>query len=1115
MIRTMPRQWTNLHCHTTYSMLDGYGKAGEYAKRARELGMPALAITDHGSLHGLLDFREACISEGVKPLLGCEVYVARKTRHDRDDEERATSKAADELGQQHGPYHLTVLARNETGYRNLIRMNSRSYLEGYYQYPRTDRELLAEHGDGLMIMSGCLNGPVSQALMRGDEAGAFEMAAFLRDCVGAEYFGVEVMDHGIPEEKDAMKGAIEIARKLNAPLVPTGDSHYVHAHDAEIHDTMLCVSTRATVDQVDRFKFNGPHYYLMSYEEMASQFPEEWLANTMMFADKVDLDLQFGELYFPDYPLPVGEELSPYLERLVWEGMRRRYGDPVPEEQRARAQHELEVVRRMGFEGYFLVVWDLVNFARQQGIRVGPGRGSAAGSILSYALGITGLDPLRFNLLFERFLVEGRKSMPDIDLDFDDRYRDQVVNYAKAKYGDERVAHICTFHTVGARQAIRDAGRVLGFDYNTVDKLAKMVPEPVQGVSPPLEEALRATEMSREYGKGGSAKAIIDTAMGLEGLIRQPGIHAAGIVISKSPTTDFVPVMQKGEGKPVITQWDMDWVEHCGQLKVDFLGLRNMGVIDMAIHTIADRHGVTLDPDKLPLDDEPTYKMLCDGHSQGVFQLESIGMRELMLGMQPNCIEDLMALVSLFRPGPLGSNLDRMYIRRKHGKQEVTYDHPALEPVLADTQGVLLYQEQILAAARELAGFTAAEADDLRKAIGKKQLDKIGTFRQAFVDGCLRRGDVPHAVADKIYSDIEYFGGYGFNASHAASYALIAYWTAWLKCHYPPEYMAALLSSVQDDRDRTIRYLRETRRLGIRVRPPNVDLSEHNFRVLSEDEILFGLMSIGGVGKATADKLIAARDTSRPYVNIWDFLRRCPAELLDKGTIERFICTGALDHLVPRELERPLSRTRKAELLELERKYLRSYVSEHPLGASWEFVAPQVTSTVEALDLLPAGERITLAGVISAIEVRRTKRGTTMYTFGMEDLTGRVEVIVFNKDAERLMASDLQDGEILFINGRLAKEGDDEHSVNKIFFEGYRRPNLPEDVGGPPIRLRVAEVTDDLIDRLAAIIAESPGDSPVYLEFLEKGQIVIFRFKSYVSYEVEHLLKDVLRDQSV
>ena len=764
----MSRNYVNLHSHTSYSMLDGLGSVDAYMERAAELGMPALAQTDHGNLYGWLDFYEAGKKHGVKSVLGIEAYLARKTRFDRDEEE-STGPATSEF-EQRGPYHITLLAHNKTGYQNLIKMSSESFLTGFYRYPRMDLDLFAEYSEGITALSGCLNGPLNQALMAGDTDLALRKAGELQDIFGKDRFFIEVMNHGIQEELDVLPDLVDIAGKIGAKIIPTQDSHYVRKEDSDAHDLLLCVATNARVDEEKRFRFMEEEFFLRNYEEMLDRFGEpQWLKNTLDVAESVELDLEFGELHFPDPHLPENVELEDYFTQQVWEGIKYRYGDNPSDAVRARTEHEMRVIKEMGFPGYFIVVADIMEFCRNAGIMVGPGRGSAAASIVSYAMQITQIEPLEYDLPFERFLVEGRMSPPDIDIDIDDRRRGEVIEYVRDKYGEDRVAHIGTFSQTGAKQAIRDAARVMNYEYSKGDEVAKLVPDPVLGVNKSVEESLATPDMRKAYSEDADTKKIIDGARGIEGVFRQTGIHAAGVVISKGPIVDYVPVMQRankdGSRTPVTTQWDMERVEQCGQLKVDFLGLRNLGVLDLCIQNIEERTGEKIDIYSVPLDDPDTYQMLKEGRAIGVFQVEGQGIREMMISLQPENIRDLMALISLYRPGPMGSGMDKLFIARKHGRNiDMRQPHPILDELLHKTYGIMLYQEDILTVAREIAGFSPLEADTLRKATGKKKFDVMEKLRARFIEGSVSTGKVKSRDAEAIFGDIEYFGGYGFNS---------------------------------------------------------------------------------------------------------------------------------------------------------------------------------------------------------------------------------------------------------------------------------------------------------------------------------------------------------------
>lgn len=1057
--------------------------------------MSALGITEHGNVHGWLEFYDACKAVGIKPILGMEAYQARKTRHDRDDEERA-GRAADEW-EQRGPHHLTLLAKNETGYKNIIKLSSRAFLEGYYVKPRLDFELLQDHGEGVIILSGCLSGKIQQAFMRGDPAAAYAAADAYQQAVGKENFYIEIMRHGLPEEERMLPLLIKMAKDLGVPLVPTGDCHYVHKNDAMAHDHMLCVSTNATIEDENRFKFFNDQFYLKSYDEMAKLFEPEWLENTMQIAEQVELDLQFGEMYFPEFPLPPDRDVNEYLTELVWDGVKQRYPDwEQREDVKARVDHELGVVARMGFQSYFLVVSDLVRWAKANGIRVGWGRGSAAGSILSYVLEITNLDPLRFGLLFERFLVEGRKSMPDIDLDFDDARRQEVIDYARSRYGDDRVAHIATFTKVGARTAIKDAARVLGYPFSEGDRLSKMLPAPVLGISKSIDESLQLPELRKEYEANEDARKIIDTARGLEGLVRQTGLHAAGVVIARSDLMDYIPVMRTqtkdGKAGPIITQWDMVGAERVGLLKIDFLGLRNLRVIDKTLEMVKTRRNIEVDIyDGLDIDDAATYEALRNGASMGVFQLESEGMRKMMLALQPSQIEDIMALVSLYRPGPLGSGMDQQYIARKHGREPVRYAHPKLAAALESSHGIMLYQEDVLAVARELAGFSVGEADDLRKVIGKKLMDQISKYRSKFVEGAKQTSGVTDAVANRIYSEIEYFGGYGFNRAHAASYAMVSFVTAYLKVHFPAEYMAALLSSVVDKPDRAARYLSECRQMGITVNPPSVNESIADFRVLNDEAILYGLSMISGIGDS---KLQALLDRSARFRTVYDWLRTCNVDALDKRTLEHLMGSGALDELVGEQPDQVVLRSDRMAVLAREREELGLYITEHPLVGVWHLVEPMVNASVTGLDDLFDGNTVALAGVIVEMVKKNTRRGDVMYRLQLEDLSGVVEVLMFPKQAAE-WGEQINPGDIVIVEGRLTKEGDEDNSVNKIILSNILVPDLPEHGAGEPIYLELAEHNSVILKSIRQIIEDNPGDSPVYIRVKSHPHLLVFRFQ--------------------
>ena len=1105
------KTWTNLHNHTVFSMLDGHGSVDKYMDKAKSMGMVGLATTDHGNIHSWLDFYDAGVANGVKPILGSEFYQARKTRFDRDEEER--SGPAKNEWDQRGPYHITILAKNNTGYHNIIKMSSRSFLEGYYVKPRIDHDLISEHSDGIIVLSGCLNGEVAQALLRGDYKFALDSAAKMQDIVGKENYFIEIQNHGLAEQIKITNDLIRIADSIGAKIVPTGDCHYVHQADARAHDIMLCVSTNSTVHTENRFSFNGDNFYLKSYDEMSETFSADWLENTLHVSDMIETDLKFGELYFPNFPIPTQETSIEYFERLAWDGLKKRYGSDLPQHIVDRANHELKVVKEMGFPEYFLVVSDLVQWAKNNDVRVGWGRGSAAGSILSYAFNITNLDPLRFGLMFERFLVEGRKSMPDIDLDFDDRYRDKVIEYARTKYGNDKVAHICTFNKTGARQSIRDSARALGYDFAAGDKVSKLVPAPVLGISKNLSECMDVPEFAEMYKKDADSKEIIDTAFGLEGLVRQTGMHAAGIVISRESLTEYLPIMRKGVDNPIITQWDMGRVEQCGLLKIDFLGLRNLGVIDQCVKLVKKHRNIDLVVDDIPLDDKLTYNELCRGNAIGVFQLESSGMRELMVQLQPQNIEDIMALISLYRPGPMGSGMDKLYIDRKHGRSRIEYEHEKLEEVLGPSLGIMLYQEDVLGVARELAGFSSGEADDLRKAIGKKQMDKISLFREKFVKGCVNTSALHEDKANKIYSDIEYFGGYGFNRAHAASYAMISYITAYLKTNFTAEYMAALLTSVAGNKDKLAVYLSDCRKLGLQVMPPSINTSTEDFTVIDDTTIVFGLAAINGIGYAVSEAILSARDVNKPYVSMHDFIRRTNTAVLKKSTLEHLAAGGAFDELIHQTLDQDFGRGTELSILEKEKEELGIYVSKNPVDGIWDLLSGNITHEIVELNDVSPGSRVTVSGIISSFKKIMTKKGSRMYKFNVQDISSDIEVIVFPREAKNYDEDFFSNGEVVNLVGTLNKEGDEENSSNKIVLNSCEIVDLSDFAGGRPIYLKTNKmVSDKILNHINAIIEKQSGGSYVFLQVQEDNKKINFKFNKTTSITVKDTLEELIKE---
>ncbi|QIA26401.1 DNA polymerase III subunit alpha [Thermaerobacter sp. PB12/4term] len=913
--------FVHLHVHSEYSLLDGAARVGELAARAAELGMPALALTDHGVMYGAIDFYKACKKHGIKPIIGCELYLARRTRHDREPK----------LDDQ--PYHLLALAQNETGYRNLIRIVSRAYAEGFYYKPRADRELLAQYSEGLIVTSGCIGSEIPRLLLEGREEEALQAVRWYLEVFGDRFY-FEIQDHGLPEERRAYARILELARRFDVPVVATNDVHYLNRDDAAAHEVLLCIQTGKTLDDPNRMRFEGPEFYLKTPEEMAALFRDvpEALANTVKLAERCQLEFEFGRFLLPHYEVPEGHDAASYLRYLCESKLPERYPN-AGSEVRDRLNHELEVITRMGYPAYFLIVWDFVDYARRNGIAVGPGRGSAAGSLVAYVLGITDIDPLRYNLLFERFLNPERVTMPDIDIDFDDHRRDEVIEYVVRKYGRDRVAQIITFGRMLARAVIRDVGRVMGLPYGEVDKIAKMVPAQL-GIT--LDQALESSpELKQAYDQQPVVRQLVDMARKLEGMPRHASVHAAGVVIGRDPLMEHVPLQRMQDGSTV-TQFPMTTLEELGLLKMDFLGLRTLHVIqetEQIIHQTGARDVLAEEPGPagtggpagpggagggpggngtaarrafrvrdIPLDDAATFEAMSRGDTAAMFQVESSGFTQMLRSLKPSSIEDLIAAVALFRPGPLGSGMVDDFIKRKHGQVPVEYPHPWLEPILKETYGTIVYQEQVMQIASVMAGFTLGEADLLRRAMGKKKPEEMQKQREKFLAGAAAKG-IDAELAGRIFDLMEYFAGYGFNKSHSAAYGYLAYVTAYLKTHYPAPYMAATLSSVMSNSDRVAEYIAECRRLGIPVLPPDVNQSEARFTVVPDpgapggQAIRFGLAAVKNVGFGAIESIVAARQKGGPFRSLDDFCRRVDLRQVNRRALESLIKAGAFDSL--------------------------------------------------------------------------------------------------------------------------------------------------------------------------------------------------------------------------
>jgi DNA polymerase III subunit alpha len=1148
----VPDSFVHLHQHTEYSMLDGAARIGDVVAAAVRDGQPAMGITDHGNMYGILDFYKACNAQGVKPIIGTEAYMAHDSRAERPPRRGKVDDSGGEVdGGKKLYYHLTLLAEDNTGYKNLIQLASRAYLEGYYYKPRIDWDLLEQHHDGVIATTGCLGGHVLQSLMNQGFDAALEKAARLQDIFGRDHLFVEIQDHGIPEQRRTNPQLLEIARRIGAPLLATNDSHYVNQGDAVAHDALLCVQTGSLMSDPDRFKFHGDHHYLKSAAEMRSLFGEVPSAcdNSLWIAERCDVEIEFGKPQLPNFPLPEGfTDDASYLEHLTFAGARERWGDQLPDEVVERLAYELKVIGDMGFSSYFLIVWDLIRHAKDSDIRVGPGRGSAAGCAVAYCLRITDLDPIRYDLLFERFLNPSRISMPDIDMDFDSRYRDEMIRYAAERYGRDRVAQIVTFSTIKARAAVRDAARVLGKPYIVGDKVAKAMPPLIMGRDTPLYACLErnqkfedgfkmAAELRDMYATDPDAKEVIDVARGLEGLRRQDGIHAAAVVITKEPLTEYLPIQRKPESgqdpedAPVVTQYEMNGVESLGLLKMDFLGLRNLDVITDTLQLIRSTRGVEVDIDAVPLDDEPTYELLRRAETIGVFQLEGAAMRALIRSLAPTEFEDVAALVALYRPGPMAANMHTDYADRKNGRQEVAYLHPDAEEILGDTYGLCIYQEGIMRLAQKFAGYSLAEADNLRKACGKKVRELIAKEREKFVDGCERTG-YGADLGTAWFDIIEPFADYAFNKSHSYGYGYVAYQTAYLKANYPAEYLSALLTSVKANLDKAAVYLAECRALGIEVIVPDVNRSASDFTPVVDlgpgsdsatvapggSRILFGLSAVRNVGEGLVEHIVAERDANGPYEDFYDFCQRVNTGVLNKKTVESLVKAGAFDSMKhPRQgllsvyeqiIDATVARRREYEMgvmslfgelqdgpsfderipipdvefdkkqrLTFEKEMLGLYVSDHPLLGAERAMQRKVDCTLVELGECDDGAQRTVGGVITNLQRKWTKKGDLMAVFMLEDLQGSVECMVFPKTMAAI-GHLLADDAVVLVTGRVDKRDD-----TPKFIPREITPFEPLSDETPPLRLKLsaAQLTDETVDRLKELFADFRGESEVFI----------------------------------
>ncbi|HJI43085.1 MAG TPA: DNA polymerase III subunit alpha [Veillonellaceae bacterium] len=1118
--------FVHLHSHTEYSLFDGISRIGELVSHVKEMGQTALAITDHGVMYGAIYLYKECIKQGIKPIIGCEIYVTRGSRFDK------SGNGKEKLA------HLILLAENNEGYQNLIKICSKAWTEGYYHRPRADHELLEKYHEGLIVTSACVGGEVPQAILNGDMDEARKVIEFYINTFGKDNYFLEIQNHGLPEEAAVRPVLASLAKEYGLGLVATNDFHYTKKEDARSQEIKLCISTGKTLDDPYHFHFANDEFYCKSGDEMRAilgNFPGA-IENTRVIADRCNVELTFGEHKLPSFDVPEGETAASYLRKLCEKALPERYAI-VTDKERSRMDYELGVIDKMGFSDYFLIVMDFIHYAKSHGIPIGPGRGSAAGSIVSYLLHITEVDPLRFDLLFERFLNPARVSMPDIDTDLCYRRRGEVIEYLARKYGSDQVAQIITFGTLAARAVIRDVGRVTNMPLREVDRIAKMVPV---GPGVTLKKTMEGSREFRDlYDSDTTVHCLIDHCLDLEGISRNSGTHAAGVVICSKPVEEYVPIQLTQDGF-IQTQYEKDQVEQLGLLKMDLLGLRNLTVIHDALEMIRENRGIDLDINKIPSEDEETCKMLCDGDTIGVFQSESSGFTSLLMQLHPERFEDLIPMVALYRPGPLGSGMAEDFIKRKHGKIPVEYPHPSLEPILKETYGVILYQEQVMQIASVMGGFSLGQADMLRRAMGHKEPEILQQNRETFVDGAVANG-VDDRTANYVFDLMVHFAGYGFNKSHSVCYGWIAWQTAYLKAHYRPEFMAAMMTCYNGDRDKVSRYISDTRRAGVVIAAPDVNLSEAYFSVKG-DKILFGLDGIQNVGEGAVRSIIEARKQGGPFKSLSDFVERADNRGLNSRACESLIRCGALDSLganrsqllaaLPEALGDAQSiRNERAsgqlnlfggeetpetivypdlpdmdpkEKIEWERKLLGFYVSGHPLDSYKEQLkacTPLYHLTAEGNQY--DGRMVTIGGTISRIKGTMTKKGQPMGYVTIEDYDGEVETVVFPSVWETVRPILAEDAAVA-IRGRVqANERDVRVLAEEIIPLDKLRASAPSPAGVLHLYIDAAHDSNEVSQRLAGLFQKHHGKTPVIMHMMRTGQEIHAARKFYVNYSSE------------
>ena len=1141
--------FVHLHVHTEYSMLDGAARVGDLVAEVARQEMPAIAMTDHGNVFGAFDFYKQANKVGVKPIIGIEAYVAPESRFEKKRVKWADGGEDDVSGG--GAYtHMTILAENNQGLANLFRLSSLASLEGYYYKPRMDRELLSQYSSGLIATTGCPGGEIQTRLRMGAYKEAVRAASELRDIFGKENFFLELMDHGIDVETRVKTDLLKLGKELGLPLLATNDLHYTFNTDAPSHEALLCVQSGSTLADPKRFKFENDEFYLKTPAQMRELFKElpEACDNTLLIAQRCDVKLREGENLLPQFTVPEGESEDSWLVKESERGLKWRLGENVPQEYKERLSYELGVMEKMGFPGYFLVVADLVAHAKKVGIRVGPGRGSAAGSLVAYALGITGLDPLVHGLLFERFLNPERISMPDIDLDFDERRRSEMIRYATEKYGEDRVAQIITYGTIKSKQALKDSTRVLGYPYVIGEKLTKALPPSVMGkdislsgiFDPKDERYSEAGEFRTLYDTEPDSKRVVDTARGLEGLKRQWGVHAAGVILSREPLLDVIPIHRREADGAIITQFDMGACESIGLLKMDFLGLRNLSVLDDCLLNIKANQGIDVVLEDLSLDDLKTYQLLSRGDTLGVFQLDGGPMRALLRALSPDSFQDISAVIALYRPGPMGENAHNNYADRKNGRKPVEPIHPELhkplDKILGDTYGLIVYQEQVMAIAQKVAGFSLGRADLLRKAMGKKNKEILDKEYVPFEAGMKENGFSGAAIS-RLWEVLIPFSDYAFNRAHSAGYGMVSYWTAYLKANFPTEYMAALLTSVRDDKDKSALYLSECRRMGIQVLPPDVNESDAEYTPRGKD-IRFGLAAIRNVGEGVVASIKGSRDSKGRYASFGDFLAKVDVAVCNKKTIESLIKAGAfgslgatrkglisiyleaIDSIIETkraeaigqfdlfggetvsavaglDIEIPTGEWEKAMLLSYEREMLGLYVSDHPLLGVEHILRANTDMTIS--ELVEEGatheSMVTVGGLITSVTRKVTRQGASWAVVTIEDLEGSVEALFFSKTYNQYAMS-LTEDRIVTIRGRVDRR---EEQLRFTAVE-MTMPDISRGPVGPlVISMPINQCTPPIVERMKEILRTHPGKREVHLYLDDNGAKTIMKVDALVT----------------